>query len=86
MKAWRHAGVSLSHWSGAQYYETTPISFSDIRRGDPLFWGDSDDPDSIYHVAMYLGHGKMIQAPRPGRSVEIVSIYYWILPNFYTRV
>jgi len=86
MKAWRHAGVSLSHWSVAQYYETTPISFSDIRRGDLLFWGDSDDPDSIYHVAMYLGHGKMIQAPRPGRSVEIVSIYYWILPNFYTRV
>ena len=37
-------------------------------------------------VAMYLGNGMMIQAPRPGRSVEIVSIYYWILPNFYTRV
>jgi peptidoglycan DL-endopeptidase CwlO len=86
MKAWRHAGVSLSHWSVAQYYETTPISFSQIRRGDLLFWGGSSDPDSIYHVAMYLGNGMMIQAPRPGRSVEIVSIYYWILPNFYTRV
>ncbi len=86
MKSWRRAGRSLSHWSVAQYYETTPISFSQLRRGDLLFWGDSSDPDSIYHVAMYLGNGRMIQAPRPGRSVEIVSIYYWILPNFYTRV
>ena len=86
MKSWRRAGEYLSHWSVAQYYETTPISFSDIRRGDLLFWGDSSDPDSIYHVAMYLGNDRMIQAPRPGRSVEIVSIYYWILPNFYTRV
>jgi peptidoglycan DL-endopeptidase CwlO len=86
MKSWRRAGRMLSHWSVAQYYETTPISFSQLRRGDLLFWGDSSDPDSIYHVAMYLGNGRMIQAPRPGRSVEIVSIYYWILPNFYTRV
>jgi peptidoglycan DL-endopeptidase CwlO len=86
MQSWAAAGEYLSHWSVAQYYETTPISFSDLRRGDLLFWGETNDPDSIYHVAMYLGHGKMIQAPRPGRSVEIVSIYYWILPNFYTRV
>jgi peptidoglycan DL-endopeptidase CwlO len=86
MQAWAAAGRSLSHWSVAQYYETTPIAFSDIRRGDLLFWGDSSDPDSIYHVAMYLGNDLMIHAPRPGRSVEIVSLYYWILPNFYTRV
>jgi peptidoglycan DL-endopeptidase CwlO len=86
MRAWAKAGKSLSHWSVAQYYETTPVSFGDIRRGDLLFWGDSSDPDSIFHVAMYLGRGRMIHAPRPGRSVEIVSLYYWILPNFYTRV
>ena len=40
---------------------------------------------SIYHVAMYLGGGKMIHAPRPGRSVEIVSITYWIKPDLASR-
>ena len=86
MEAWAAAGESLSHWSVQQYYDTTPISFSDLQRGDLLFWGDTDDPSTIYHVAMYLGHGKMIHAPSPGNSVEIVSMYYWILPNLYTRV
>jgi peptidoglycan DL-endopeptidase CwlO len=85
MQAWAAAGESLSHWSVAQYNETTPISFSDLQRGDLLFWGDSD-PSSIYHVAMYLGNGMMIHAPQPGENVQIVSMYYWILPNFYTRV
>jgi len=28
----------------------------------------------------------MIQAPRPGESVEIVSIYYWIMPDLASRV
>jgi cell wall-associated NlpC family hydrolase len=86
MGAWAAAGESLSHWSVAQYSETTPISFSDLRRGDLLFWGDSNDPDTIYHVAMYLGNGRMIHAPQPGENVEIVSLYYWILPNLYSRV
>ncbi len=86
MKAWGAAGESLSHYSVAQYTETTPISFSDIQRGDLLFWGDSGDPSSIYHVAMYLGNGMMIHAPQPGENVQIVSMYYWILPNFYSRV
>jgi cell wall-associated NlpC family hydrolase len=86
MEAWAAGGVSLSHWSVAQYYETTPVAFSDIQPGDLLFWSETDDPDTIYHVAMYLGDGMMIQAPQPGSNVEIVSIYYWILPNLYTRV
>ena len=86
MQAWGAAGVSLSHWSVQQYYETTPVSFNDLQKGDLLFWGDTSDPDTIYHVAMYLGHGMMIHAPAPGENVQVVSMYYWILPNFYTRV
>jgi cell wall-associated NlpC family hydrolase len=85
MQAWAAAGENLSHYSVAQYDETTPIAFSDIQRGDLLFWSDGD-PSSIYHVAMYLGNGMMIHAPQPGENVQIVSMYYWILPNLYSRV
>ena len=27
----------------------------------------------------------MIHAPRPGRRVEEVSMYYWITPNYFAR-
>ncbi|MGH3360585.1 MAG: NlpC/P60 family protein [Nocardioidaceae bacterium] len=85
MMAWAAAGESLPHWSVAQYEATTPVSLGSIRRGDLLFWSNGSF-GSIYHVAMYLGNGMMIHAPRPGRSVDVVSMYYWILPDLAGRV
>jgi cell wall-associated NlpC family hydrolase len=85
MRSWEAGGISLPHYSVAQYDESTPIAPSDLRPGDLVFWGDSNDSSSIYHVAMYIGDGQIIQAPRTGRDVEIVSMYYWIPPNFYAR-
>lgn len=84
-QAWAAAGQPLSHWSVAQYGETTPIRQSQLRPGDLVFWSQGS-PRSIFHVAMYLGDGLIIQAPRPGRSVEIVSMYYWITPDLFGRV
>jgi peptidoglycan DL-endopeptidase CwlO len=86
MAAWGSAGVSLPHYSAAQYYAGTPISASDLRPGDLVFWGTSSSPDSIHHVAMYLGDGMIIHAPRTGRPVSIDSMYYWIPPNLFARV
>ena len=84
MKAWAAAGVSLPHYGGAQYTSTKPVSVSKIQRGDLLFWSDGSVA-SIYHVAMYLGDGQMIQAPRTGRNVEIVPLSYWIKPDLASR-
>jgi cell wall-associated NlpC family hydrolase len=86
MGAWGAAGVSLPHYSAAQYDATTPISVGDLRPGDLLFWGTTSSPSSIHHVALYLGNGMMIHAPRTGRPVSIDSMYYWIPPNFFGRV
>jgi cell wall-associated NlpC family hydrolase len=42
-----------------------------------LFWHtDPTAPDYISHVAMYLGNGRMIQAPQPGQSVEVVPVTF----------
>ena len=84
MKAWAAAGVDLQHYGGAQYAQTEHVPVSKIQRGDLLFWTDGG-PSSIYHVAMYLGGGKMIHAPRTGRDVEIVSVNYWIKPDLASR-
>jgi cell wall-associated NlpC family hydrolase len=85
MGAWGAAGRSLPHYSVAQYEATTPVSMSSLRRGDLLFWSEGS-PGSIYHVALYLGDGMMVHAPRTGRNVEVVSMYYWIAPDLAGRV
>ena len=85
MGAWRAGGISLPHYSVAQYSQSTPISQSSLRPGDLVFWGSTSSPSSIYHVALYVGNGMIIQAPRTGRDVEEVSMYYWITPNFFAR-
>jgi len=84
MRAWEAAGVSLSHYAPTQFKQTTKVSVSKIRRGDLLYWSNGS-VNSIYHVALYLGNGKMIHAPRPGRSVEIVPLSYWIQPDMASR-
>jgi peptidoglycan DL-endopeptidase CwlO len=86
LRAWAQAGVSLPHYSVAQYYAGSPISVGDLRPGDLVFWGTSSSPESIHHVAMYIGAGQIIHAPRTGRPVSVDSMYYWTPPNFFARV
>ncbi|MDN5894153.1 MAG: C40 family peptidase, partial [Nocardioides sp.] len=85
MRAWASAGKYLPHYSVGQYAASTPISSSQLRPGDLVFWGSSSSSSSIYHVAMYVGNGQIIHAPRTGRPVVQESLYYWIPPNFYAR-
>jgi cell wall-associated NlpC family hydrolase len=51
-----------------------------------VFWGSSSAPSSIFHVALYLGDGMIVHAPRTGRPVSIDSMYYWVPPTFFGRV
>ncbi len=85
MGAWGAGGKYLPHYSVAQYEQSTPISPSSLRAGDLVFWGSSSSPSSIYHVALYVGNGQIIHAPRTGRPVSQESMYYWTTPNFYAR-
>jgi cell wall-associated NlpC family hydrolase len=83
MMAWKSAGISLVHYSAAQYQQTKHIGVGDLRAGDLVFWGTS--PNTIHHVAMYIGNGQIIHAPRTGRDVEIDDLYYWEPPSFFGR-
>jgi cell wall-associated NlpC family hydrolase len=83
MMAWRAGGKSLPHWSVAQFQQSTRISVGQLRRGDLVFWGST--PGSIHHVAMYIGNGQIIHAPRTGQPVQINSMYYWVPPDFFAR-
>ncbi|HEU5040900.1 MAG TPA: C40 family peptidase [Gemmatimonadales bacterium] len=86
MKAWEAGGVSLPHYSVAQYYAGTPISASALRPGDLVFWSSSSSPEGIHHVALYIGDGMIVHAPRTGRDVSVESMYYWVPPTHFARV
>jgi cell wall-associated NlpC family hydrolase len=77
MMAWAQAGVSLDHYTGAQWDETSRVAISDLRPGDLVFFG-TDGPSSE-HVGIYVGNGQMIDAPHSGAVVRTESIYWYNL-------
>jgi cell wall-associated NlpC family hydrolase len=70
MWAYEQVGISLPHYSGAQYSDTTHIPMSDLQPGDLVFFSDPGE-----HVAMYIGNGEIIEAPHTGAQVHITALY-----------
>ena len=86
MKAWGSVGIAMYHGARRQYWNSKPIGFGEIKRGDLLFWAtDPSDSNTIHHEGMYLGGGMLINAPHTGDVVRIVSIGYMGIPDFFAR-
>ena len=68
MRSFQKAGVSLPHSSRIQVKYGKNIPASSLKPGDLFFFGKP-----ISHVSIYMGGGKMVQAPRPGKRVEVVK-------------
>jgi soluble lytic murein transglycosylase-like protein len=47
---------------------------ADARPGDLIAWDNSSRNNGVDHIAIYLGGGKMIEAPRTGLNVRIVDV------------
>jgi cell wall-associated NlpC family hydrolase len=67
--AWKAAGVSLTHYTGAQWDEGTPVAKADLRTGDLVFFY----PD-VHHVGMYVGNGLIVHASRTGVPVKMADM------------
>jgi hypothetical protein len=66
------AGVALPRVSRQQYGAGRHVRLTALQAGDLLFYADGPrDPRTIGHV----GSGRMVEAPRPGRTVRIASIW-----------
>jgi cell wall-associated NlpC family hydrolase len=70
MYAWGRAGVSMAHFAATQYSQFPHVPISQLAPGDLLFFGSP-----IHHVGMYVGNGKMIEAPHTGAFVRYRPIY-----------
>jgi cell wall-associated NlpC family hydrolase len=67
------AGTRMPRVAADQARTGPAVPVSQLQPGDLLFYHtDPTDPGYISHVAIYLGNGKMIQAPQPGQNVEVV--------------
>ena len=69
-----HFGYQIGDNTYAQIDQGTSVPLNQLQAGDLIFWGG----DSPYHVAIYIGGGEYIQAPKPGSNVDISS---WNLKN-----
>jgi cell wall-associated NlpC family hydrolase len=70
--AWRAAGVSLPRTSQQQFAVGQKVAKADLRPGDLVFfYGDKPT-----HVALYVGDGQIIHAPRPGKTVEYSKLAF----------
>ncbi len=68
--AFAGVGIKLPHYSGNQYEMGRKIPTSQARRGDVIFYG----PGGSQHVTLYLGDGKMLEAPYTGSDVHISPV------------
>jgi cell wall-associated NlpC family hydrolase len=71
MRAWGSVGVSLPHSAGQQAGHGRSVAKSDLQPGDLVFFYSP-----ISHVGLYAGNGRVIHAPRPGKSVEYIKMSY----------
>ncbi|WP_245666294.1 NlpC/P60 family protein [Actinomadura latina] len=75
MYAWAKAGVRLDHWTGTQWTSGPHVPISALRPGDLVFFArDPSDPGTIHHVGIYIGDGRMVEAPYTGSRVRISRI------------
>jgi cell wall-associated NlpC family hydrolase len=70
MAAYAKAGIAIPRVANDQYGAGEPVLLSHARAGDLVFHAaDLTNPRTIYHVGMYVGHGKVLDAPYTGAFI-----------------
>ncbi len=67
--AYKQVGVALPRTSAAQSRVGKPVSKSDLRPGDLVFFYSP-----VSHVAMYIGNGKVVHASTSGQPVKVSDL------------
>jgi gamma-D-glutamyl-L-lysine dipeptidyl-peptidase len=68
--AYRAHGITIPRDADAQFAAGTPVPLSRLLPGDLLFY----EHPVVGHVAMYVGGGKMVEAPNSRSAVRVVPV------------
>ena len=67
MYVYAQVGIQLSHGATDQQHASTPVPLNALQPGDLVFYGNAS---YSYHVAIYVGGGRTIEAARTGTPVR----------------
>ncbi|MFF7448217.1 MULTISPECIES: NlpC/P60 family protein [unclassified Streptomyces] len=67
-QAWASAGQAIPRTSQQQWKQLKHVDIKDMRPGDLVIYNSDAS-----HVAMYIGDGAIVHAPRPGRTVTVAG-------------
>ena len=67
---YRAHGITIPRDADAQFAAGTPVTLARMQPGDLLFY----EHPVVGHVAMYVGGGRMIEAPNSASEVRVVPV------------
>jgi cell wall-associated NlpC family hydrolase len=65
-------GIDIPRVADAQYRSATPVPSDEAVPGDLVFFLSGG---YVYHVGIYVGNGKVLHSPKPGRRVHVETIW-----------
>src|SRR6185312_5388987 len=69
------SGVSIPRTTYDQFQSGNAVGKSQLQAGDLVFFKGSDSKNGLPgHVGIYIGNGKMIDAPHTGDVVKVQSV------------
>ncbi|TQF06456.1 LysM peptidoglycan-binding domain-containing protein [Kitasatospora acidiphila] len=83
--AMAQAGVSIPRIAADQAAASTRVSLASLQPGDLLFWSSNGSDSGVYHVGLYVGGGKFVEAANPSAGVKYETISNYT-PDFAGRV
>jgi len=76
MYVYAQLGISLPHYTVAQYGMGVAVSRGSLQPGDLVFF------DGLGHVGIYIGNDQFIHAPHTGDVVKVSSITGWYAQTY----
>lgn len=73
----RQCGYSLSRTADTQYYDGTPVSYSNLQPGDLVFFVNTYATSGISHIGIYIGGDQFIHAASGGVKISSLSESYY---------
>ncbi len=80
MAAYAHVGITIPRIASDQYAKSRKITASQLRPGDLVFWGNP----GIYHVAIWVGNGKIVHAANSTTGIVEANMYYYDTVSYGT--
>jgi len=73
-QVYKNFGLNVGRTTFTQIGEGKAVGQSELQAGDMIFFDTDKSTAGPDHVGIYIGNGKFIHAPRPGKSVEIADM------------